>query len=203
MGRRECIKVRKPFGGDDSDGNHGGKIIMGNFFDEIKLPRLKKTDWIALALAGAILLMIAWPTEPKRNELPVEEIPNEVDSETTSSDYILSLEEKLEKLLGQMEGVGRVKVMITATDLGEMVVEKDVRTTNSNESEEETVYVKKSTDSYPYVGKEILPTIEGIVVVAEGGANATVATNISNAVMALFPIEAHKIIVVKMSSKGD
>ena len=176
---------------------------MGNFFDEIKLPRLKKTDWIALALAGAILLMIAWPTEPKRNELPVEEIPNEVDSETTSSDYILSLEEKLEKLLGQMEGVGRVKVMITATDLGEMVVEKDVRTTNSNESEEETVYVKKSTDSYPYVGKEILPTIEGIVVVAEGGANATVATNISNAVMALFPIEAHKIIVVKMSSKGD
>ena len=48
-----------------------------------------------------------------------------------------------------------------------------------------------------------MPSIEGIVVVAEGGGNATVAANISNAAMALFPVEAHKIIVVKMSSKGD
>ena len=53
-----------------------------------------------------------------------------------------------------------------------------------------------------YVGKEILPTIEGVVVVAEGGGNATIVSQISKVAMALFPIEAHKIIVVKMSQGG-
>ena len=40
------------------------------------------------------------------------------------------------------------------------------------------------------------------MVVAEGGGNATVVSQISKAAMALFPIEAHKIIVVKMSQGG-
>ena len=102
-----------------------------------------------------------------------------------------------------MEGVGKVKVMITVSDTGETVVEKDIRTTIDSETQEETVFVEDNTGSYPYVGKKIMPSIEGIVVVAEGGGNATVAANISNAAMALFPVEAHKIIVVKMSSKGD
>ena len=118
-----------------------------------------------------------------------------------------------------MEGVGQVKVMITLSDYGEAIVEKDtvdktntVNETDSNggsrnsferEVQLETVQIEDDNGTYPYIGKEMLPTIEGIMVVAEGGGNATVVSQISKAAMALFPIEAHKIIVVKMSDKGD
>ena len=180
---------------------------MIEFFKEIKLPKLKKTDWIALALTGAILLIIALPQKKENEVTKAEEIVREEvapsGSNSQQESYISYLENRLEEVLGQMEGVGKVKVMITVSDTGETVVEKDIRTTIDSETQEETVFVEDNTGSYPYVGKEIMPSIEGIVVVAEGGGNATVAANISNAAMALFPVEAHKIIVVKMSSKGD
>ena len=180
---------------------------MNDFFREIKWPKLKKTDWIALALTGAILLIIALPQDNENKAIKAEEtIQEEVTQSSDNSQpesYVSYLEDRLEEVLGQMEGVGKVKVMITISDGGETVVEKDVRTTIDSETQEETVFVEDKAGSYPYVGKEIMPSIEGIVVVAEGGGNATVAANISNAAMALFPVEAHKIIVVKMSSKGD
>ena len=180
---------------------------MIEFFKEIKLPKLKKTDWIALALTGAILLIIALPQKKENEVTKAEEIVREEvapsGSNSQQESYVSYLENRLEEILGQIEGVGKVKVMITVSDTGETVVEKDIRTTIDSETQEETVFVEDNTGSYPYVGKEIMPSIEGIVVVAEGGGNATVAANISNAAMALFPVEAHKIIVVKMSSKGD
>ena len=180
---------------------------MIEFFKEIELPKLKKTDWIALALTGAILLIIALPQKKENEVTKAEEIVREEvapsGSNSQQESYISYLENRLEEVLGQMEGVGKVKVMITVSDTGETVVEKDIRTTIDSETQEETVVVEDNTGSYPYVGKKIMPSIEGIVVVAEGGGNATVAANISNAAMALFPVEAHKIIVVKMSSKGD
>lgn len=180
---------------------------MIEFFKEIKLPKLKKTDWIALALTGAILLIIALPQKKENEVTKAEEIVREevapIGSNSQQESYVSYLENRLEEVLGQMEGVGKVKVMITVSDTGETVVEKDIRTTIDSETQEETVFVEDNTGSYPYVGKKIMPSIEGIVVVAEGGGNATVAANISNAAMALFPVEAHKIIVVKMSSKGD
>ena len=38
-----------------------------------------------------------------------------------------------------------------------------------------------------------------MLVVAQGGGNASVAENISDAVLALFDVEVHKIKIVKMS----
>jgi len=48
-----------------------------------------------------------------------------------------------------------------------------------------------------------MPKIEGVVVVAQGGGNAKTVTEISNAVMSLFPVEAHKVVVVKMSVQEE
>lgn len=191
---------------------------------------IKKTDWIVLALIGAILLVIvlpdsgnsgngagaSWMGEGEGDSAAAA--GNLGQEENNAEEYAAYLEEKLEDVLGEMEGVGKVKVMITLSDNGESIVEKDtvdnsssVKETDSNggsrdtferEIQSETVRVEDEGGNYPYVGKEILPTIEGIVVVAEGGGNAAVVSQISKAAMALFPIEAHKIIVVKMSQGG-
>ena len=52
-----------------------------------------------------------------------------------------------------------------------------------------------------FVKKVIYPKIEGVVVCAQGGGNATVNKNITEAIQVLFGIDVHKIKVIKMSSK--
>ena len=200
-----------------------------------KIQNIKKTDWVALALAGAILLIIAMPASDAANSSGEQSIgrqktPTELlqmqeekqienSSKEQAGEYVEELEERLESMLVQMEGVGAVKVMITISDYGENVVEKDesersntvtevengniTKTSVEQELNKETICVEDEKGIYPYIEKEILPTIEGVVVVAEGGGNPIVVSNISKAAMALFPIEAHKIIVVKMNDKGD
>lgn len=200
-----------------------------------KLQNIKKTDWLALALAGAILLIIAMPSsdtgsllgngqnagsqKTSAELLQAQEEQKKNTSVEQAGEYVKELEKRLETVLVQMEGVGTVKVMITISDYGENVVEKDAtehlntvtevqsgnttKTSVEQELKEETICVEDETGTRPYIEKEILPTIEGVVVVAQGGGNPVVVSNISKAAMALFPIEAHKIIVVKMSDKGD
>ena len=185
---------------------------------------IKKTDWIVLALIGAILLVIVLPqtdtVEDKGSDMSAVSTVDTVQTQekNDAEKYAEYLEEKLEAVLSEMEGVGKVKVMITLSDYGESIVEKDTsdisssvketdssggsRDSTSHELQAETIYIEDDSGNYPYVGKEILPTIEGIMVVAEGGGNTTVVSQISKAAMALFSVEAHKIIVVKMSQGG-
>lgn len=190
-----------------------------------KWKNMKKSDWAVLGLVGILLLVIAMPMETK------EEMKNCEDSSevsisqredgrsSTEDDYVSGMEARLEEVLGQMEGVGKVKVMITVSDAGERVVEKDRISENSvttetdsaggsrsvteNGDEEETIYVKTGDETTPYVQKQKMPTVEGVVVVAEGGDKSRVAANISESVMALLPVEAHRIKVVKMCSKEE
>ena len=53
----------------------------------------------------------------------------------------------------------------------------------------------------PYVVKELEPKVQGVVVIAEGGGNPAVQQNILEAVQALFPVEAHKIKIMKMEGE--
>ena len=63
--------------------------------------------------------------------------------------------------------------------------------------------VENGSEKQPYVTKEVLPKVEGVLVVAEGGDDPRVISDISDTVMALFRVEAHKIKVVKMSSSRE
>ena len=128
------------------------------------------------------------------------------------------LEKKLEEFLSSIHGVGRVKVMISLEDYGEKVVEKDIplersniaesdseggnRNTSEMSTQETTIYATNAQgEKIPYIRKEKLPLVEGVTVVAEGGGSASVQKDISDVIQALFGIEAHKIIVVKMKQE--
>ena len=78
----------------------------------------------------------------------------------------------------------------------------DARTKESrSEHSEETVYSSKSGEGTPFVSEQLTPKIGGILVIAQGGGNTETVKNISEAVQALFSVEAHKIKVVKMNSR--
>ena len=208
---------------------------LTSFFQDKKWKNLKKSDWVVVGLAGILLLIIAMPLEGQNTKEQEEHVGVEQTSwaentsektnlkagnlSMTDDSYAEYLEEKLENVLEQMEGVGKVSVMITMSDTGEYVVEKDTnrvtsittegdseggnRTVSESSENETTIYVEMDNETYPYVQKEKVPTVEGVVVVAQGGGNSMVVSNISDAVKALLPVEAHRIKVVKMCSKEE
>ena len=192
---------------------------MQDFMQKIKEKKLKRSDWLILVLAGILILIIALPTdtkEKKQAEEAKENISKENNTMEASKDEI---ERKLEAILEKIDGAGDVKVMITYQDSGTQVVEKDkntsensleesdstggVRSTKEQQLQESTVYEEADAGNTPFVSKELLPKVEGILIVASGGDNQKVKQNISEAVLALFQVEAHRIKIVKMSGLED
>ena len=187
------------------------------WFSPEKLKGIPKNQLLIGGLAGVLLLVIALPTEQKKQqetELSQGKESGVEQPAANYSGYEKELERKLEEILTAMEGVGKVEVMITLQDNGEQVLEKDIsrnsqevteegevkRNTYESQYQEETVFVKESgNEGQPFIAKESVPAVEGVLVVAEGGGNGKVAKNISDAVFALFPVEVHKIKVVKMN----
>lgn len=186
--------------------------------------KLTKENMAILALLGILLMVIALPvkkTENTRDETGLSDTGSDTmkTSETEKDDgdgsYTQEVENRLEALLSNMDGVGEVKVMVTLSSSVEQVVEKDVpysmdttketdsaggsRDVVNSKQEETTVYVTdQAGNKTPYISKTLEPAIEGVTVVAQGGGNAVVQKNITDVIQALFGVEAHKIKVVKM-----
>ena len=78
------------------------------------------------------------------------------------------------------------------------IVDKN-RKEGKETKEEETVIYDGNDETFPYVTSRQNPQIEGVLVVAQGGGNARVNSDISEAIMALCDVEVHKIKIVKMS----
>ena len=176
-----------------------------------KIP--KKRQLLILLLVGILLMVIVLPVPDGREGSEEKEIQAAGEMADTS-DYEAYLEEKTARTLQYVEGVGEVKVMITLKSSAQKIIEKDqqsssqtteeedsqggTRTSNDISSDRTSIYEQNSDGSHsPYVSKELLPEIEGVVVIADGGDNAVVVQNITEAVQALFGVEAHKIKIMK------
>ncbi len=124
------------------------------------------------------------------------------------------LEKRLANALEYVEGVGRAEVVITLKSSGQKIVEKDqasssqstseedqnggIRETQNRSSDNTSVYTQGSDGSHtPYISKEMTPEIEGVLVIADGGDNAVTIQNITEAIQALFGVDAHKIKIMK------
>lgn len=159
----------------------------------------KKEQLFILLLFGLLLAVIAIPVEKKESQNVLESsISTEEEVQEETLDYESRMEEKLEALLSEVEGVGRVKVMLTFEGSGEKKVEKDNSQSAENQ-QEETVYEEYgNSHKSPYVTFQSNPKVEGVLVIAQGGANSSVKQEILEAAQALFGIEAHKIKIMKM-----
>ncbi|HJA80530.1 MAG TPA: stage III sporulation protein AG [Candidatus Mediterraneibacter intestinipullorum] len=180
-----------------------------------KLP--KKNQLVLILLAGVLLIVIVFPV-PDPSESTDRQSEGIQETMTAGSrdngDYEQYLEEKTARVLEDVEGVGKVTVMITLKSDGQKIIEKDQSSSSQTTEEEDSSGGTRSVEdqssdktsiyeqtadgsSTPYVSKELAPEVEGVVVIAEGGDNAVVAQNITEAVQALFGVEAHKIKIMK------
>ncbi len=187
---------------------------MKSWLEKLKKPG--RDQALILLLTGVLLLVIAWPAgeDGGQKEAPEPVKVQESGAVSAQQGERQALESRLQELLCRVQGVGNTQVMITLKSDGKKIVEKDKEqsrdggestagegtgTASSVRSSESTVYQRDGSGAeVPYVSEQQAPEIDGVLVVAQGGADASVAKEITEAVMALFGVEAHKIKVMKM-----
>ena len=161
-------------------------------------------------LLGIVLLFISNSDKKKINtgEKNIFETEKKIDFDCDV--YEKKLELKLENLLSQVKGAGNIKVMISIFNGKEILLAQDINSSESkiNEndksgSQKETFEEKKETkkiiiNDKPLVIKEIMPEITGAIIVAEGGDNAFIKSELIRATQIILNIDAHKIRVLKM-----
>lgn len=197
------------------------KLPVQNFKQMMdKLKNLKKDQLLILLLVGILLVVIAIPTKKKEEKDQGKEsssvVTNQNGDTETGEDTLDILEEKLKRALSKVEGVGEVEVMITMKSKGEKIIGKDTpsitksqmetdsqggtRSSNEVNTSESTIYAQdENGKQVPYITEELEPKVEGVIVIAKGGDDPVVIKNISEAIMALFKVEAHKIKIMKMN----
>lgn len=191
------------------------------------LSELKKIGFLRLgllAVAVIILIICSLPQNQSSNLNQAQSVGSSLDTDGDTSlfSYEHELEKRLEQILGGMEGITSVDVMITLSATSEKVLEKSIQleenkqeiekgsgesleksVTSSLNKKNEALLTGNTSGSMPYIIKEMSPSIQGVVVAAKGNITQTKIREISEAVQALFGIEAHKIKVIEKKSQAE
>ena len=194
----------------------GKKLFSKENFQSLLNKSMKEKITIVV-LVGILLLVIIIPVK-KQGSSPIAGNSSNTSQDTSSTDqqtYENYLQNKLETILTKVDGVGKVHVVITLKTTSEKVIASDrddssenveetdssggARTSHSTNSTITNIYSNDGSGNTPYVTMENMPEVEGIIIVAEGGGDGTIASNITSAVEALLNVPAHKIKVLKMS----
>ena len=139
---------------------------------------------------------------------------------SSTENYLLSLETRLNDVLSAIEGAGDVKCMITLNGEVERVVaysndEKKSSSSNTTSSgatnssntstvSKEPILITVNGKTEPLVLYEIMPSIKGIVIVASGADNIKVKLSLLKAVQALLNVESSQVeIFTKQNYKGE
>ena len=159
----------------------------------------KKNMFLIMFLLGALLFVIVLPTgssAPTSEKGGLDENKRKENKNSQTGEYETYIEEKTSSVLSQVKGAGKVTVMVTLKSNGQKLIEKDHSGSTQTQEETSDGNVRKDSES-TYVSKELTPEVEGVIVIADGGGDAVVARNLTEAVQALFGVEAHKIKIMK------
>lgn len=168
-----------------------------HLIENIGIPKL-----CLILLLGISLIILSIPSKKEKKQ---DQTTQTTTKEDSTDQYVKKQEKRLVNTLKQVEGVGKVKVMITVNSSKEAVLNKDSPYEQSSsekektvKEDEETVLIEEDGKKIPYVIKEVEPEVEGVVVIAQGGGNDIIKNQIVEAVSVLFHISSYKVKVLKM-----
>ena len=150
---------------------------------------LKKYRYAALiVLAGVVLMLL--PTGG---------------SEAAESFSLEETEKRMAEVLGTINGVGRVRIMLTLRSGSTLRLAEDSTISDSTggqtKQEKQVLTVNRGSGRQEVVvTQQLYPTYQGAVVVCEGAGSSTVRLAVVNAVSVLTGLSSDKISVVKWKS---
>ena len=133
-----------------------------------------------------------------------KETPAQEKTQTVSDAAERETETRMAEILSKVQGAGAVDVMLTYCRTEERTIAQDeVREESERDGkfrvEQKAVLTEeKGGNTAPFILSENAPVIEGVVIVAEGGGDATVQAALHQAAEALCNVPAHKIAVLQM-----
>ena len=153
---------------------------------------VQKYKYAVLVLLAGIVLMLL----PAQKESATETVI------TPEKDSILSVEERLALILGQIKGAGEVQVLLTEASGGEIVYQTNDDISQSDTSSSthwDTVTITDSQrNEQGLVRQQNPPKYMGAIVVCQGGGKAAVRLAIIDAVSKVTGLGADKISVLEM-----
>lgn len=157
-----------------------------------KIPQwISKYKYMILVVAIGLVLM----SIPGRGESPGVITQNE----TTE---VPGIQQQLEEILGQIQGVGRVKVLLTVSSGEKTLYETNEDRTDSVDSSmfrEETILVTNGERAEQGLIRQVIPPVyQGAVVVCQGGDQPQIRLAVVEAVGDATGLTADKISVLKM-----
>jgi stage III sporulation protein AG len=191
-------------------------------FNREQLPRV--VTLLILALIGIVLISagnlftVGNRTNTVKTAVEQTEPPVQATALGNNQDETV-LEERLQACLGQIAGVGDVKVMVLLASGPEYKYAVNTNTDKHTVEEKENTGRTQLTTEYneqgqlvmarspqdnsekPVVTSEIKPKVQGVLVVAEGAADLRIRTIISEAVQTLLKISACQVSVFPKESR--
>lgn len=164
-----------------------------------KLKSIKHIEIIIVVIFILILLLICFSGNGVFGFLKTKSTVSETQSSATyinTTEYVSSVETKLENLLSMIKDAGNVKVMVSIDSSVELKFATDeVITTNGQKTETETkiILVEVNGKKQPVIVSEKLPNVTGVVVVSSGASNTKVKLDIINAIQTLLNIDSSQI----------
>jgi len=182
-------------------------LKIKEYLEKIDNKKLIYNVFIILII-GIILLIMAniFLKNNKKTDLNSQLDYSMREALNTDLDYGSLLESKLEEILMELKGVGKVKVMITLEDTIEKIPAfntiKNNETTSEIDSqggtreivrEDMNIQIVTSNEGGLMVLKEIKPTVRGVIVIAEGAENLEIKEMLYEAVKTVLGISGNRV----------
>lgn len=178
----------------------------------------KNINNLIIILLGSVIALIVVNVFSDTKGIEKDEITSkkEVNYSVNSEDqYGVYLERKLEKILSELKGVGKVSVMVTLESSVEKIAANNTVKTTENSIEEDseggrrevireeisTENVTKGSNEGLMVLRELNPSVQGVIVVAGGASDATVRESLYEAVKTVLNIKGNRVQI--FSNEGE
>lgn len=148
---------------------------------------ISQYKYVLIVIAAGLALML-FPSGK-------EEIPERVVPEYTSSG---TMQESLEDILGKIQGVGRVKVLLTQAQGERTVYVYDQSSSGDSVRSDAVIIMDSERTQGGMIAQVIPPVYLGAIIVCEGGDTPTVRLAVVEAVCDATGLSADKISVWKM-----